>query len=158
MSPHIVVVHDADDVAHGAVRHGLALARSTTGGRCTVLHTASVGVTVRNGPTAAIAEQLGRPGWAMVHTEVIAIGADPDSTDVIVASDPVERLVARYAPDATAIVLGPHRRPSIFGGDPAARLADAVGVPVLRAPRRAPATVRPRATVPPIPSMERVAA
>ena len=133
-SAHIVVVHEEGDRTFSAVRHGIELAQAAPDARLTVVHKASVGVTVRNGPTPEMAERLGNPTWARVHSTTMAAGADPQRTMVAAASTTPEKLIRRHAPDATTIVLGAVRRRSLFAGDPAARLATALGCPVVRAP------------------------
>lgn len=158
MSAHVVVVHEPGDRTLSAVRHGISLLRSTPDSRLTVIHTAKAGVTVRNGPTAAMAERLGRPGWALVYTRVMAAGADPDRTEVIVASTPTETLIHRHAPDATRIVLSASGRRPLFGRDPAVQLAEAFGCPVVRAPLTPPSADSTRSPAPALSPMRRAAA
>lgn len=141
--PVIVVGFLDAEASLGALREGIRRANARPTARLVVLHSAPVGVTVRNGPGRAVAAQLGDPAWATVHSVVTAEGADPTRTTTIVGSLPLGDLIRRHAADAGLVLLGPHRR-GFLRRDTARSIEGRLDGTIVRVDDRQPAAPTPR--------------
>ncbi|MDH4279231.1 MAG: hypothetical protein OEW83_14245 [Acidimicrobiia bacterium] len=93
-----------------ALERAIAHVADNGNARLVVVHASSSPITVRNGPTAQIAQAIGAPGWATVHTTVLELGADPARTlTVIEPGEPVS-VIARHCTSASVVYVGRSRR------------------------------------------------
>lgn len=74
-----------------------------------VIHATDAGVTIRNGPSSAIAYRLGGPLWATVHSMVQGLGA-PAGTETIVETGRPAEVLANHIDAGDIVVLGDRGR------------------------------------------------
>lgn len=114
----------------GALRWGIEECKRT-GSRLTVVHASEVPIAVRNGPSAAIAHQLGNPTWASVYSIVSGLDAPAVTTTIVRSGEPVD-VLASEAGHARLVVLGPRRRRLLRRFDTQRQLLELVDCPVIR--------------------------
>lgn len=73
-----------------------------------VVHASSDSIAVLNGPSSAIAHQLGNPPWATVHSLVQGLGAH-DATETIVQPGAPEKVLTAHIDPGDIVVLGKRR-------------------------------------------------
>ncbi|NNC80359.1 MAG: universal stress protein [Acidimicrobiales bacterium] len=118
----------------GALRHGISLTRAQPDVSLVVVHAASVPIAIKNGPSEAIATQLGNPDWATVYTAAVQAGAPVDRTTTIVGSDRPVDLLSTHTENARLVLLGPKRRRPFSRRDTQRSLQRQVDCPVIRIP------------------------
>jgi len=74
-----------------------------------VVHATDAGVVVCNGPSRAVAHNLGDPDWATVHSLVQGLGAPRGTETIIKTGDPAE-VLASFVEANDILVLGERRR------------------------------------------------
>lgn len=127
----VVVGFRGVDTCLDALRWGIAVSDADERVRLAVVHASAAPITVRNGPSAAVARAIGDPPWATVWSTVVAYGAPVGTTVLVVPGNPLE-VLARTGRDADLVILGPRRRWRLRGLDTRSRLQRRLGVPVLR--------------------------
>lgn len=91
-----------------ALRHGVAEAHAR-GAQLVVVHAGSVPIAVQDGPTAAIANSLGNPPWALVHSTVHGLAVPDDTQTTVEPGDPVS-VIGRIARPGDLVVVGGRQR------------------------------------------------
>jgi len=74
-----------------------------------VVHATNAGVAVVNGPSSAVAHQLGGPTWATVHSLVQGLGA-PAGTETIVETGSPAAVLGKHIDSDDVVVLGKRKR------------------------------------------------
>lgn len=124
----VVGFHSTSDSIE-ALRWAIDLAKETNS-PLKVVHATDVAITVRNGPSSAVANTLGNPTWASVYS-IVAAHNPPAETTTIVEQGSAVDVLAKHAKDASAVVLGP-RRFRILPINTEKRLKHHLAVPVVR--------------------------
>ena len=142
----IVVVHE--DHEHSMPTLRLGMERSEASGcDLVVVHRAPIAISVIDGPSPKIADQLGNPMWSQVHAWAMAAGVDPSRTTTVVGSNRVAELIKSHAPDASVVLLGSKTRSFLSRLDLKYRLEKRLDCPVVRvhnhpAPARVPTVLQ----------------
>lgn len=106
-----VVVGFADRLKCGpALEKAIALVNDSVDARLVVVHVSSSPITVHNGPSPRVAESIGDPLWATVHSTVLELGAAPERTLTVIEPGEPASVIARHCTDASILYLGPSRR------------------------------------------------
>lgn len=110
-SSEVIVVGFAD-AARSASALRWAIDRSrATGSLLRVVHASSFPLTTHNAPSASVAQQLGNPSWAALHSTVAAFNPPAELHTVADQGTPL-RVLLRWSQDASLVVLGePTARP-----------------------------------------------
>lgn len=108
--PKLIVVYRNAQDSLGPLRWAIRQSKRT-GMQLIVVHSASIGISVHNGPSASIAHTLGNPTWATAHSVTKGLGA-PADTQTIVESTPEHELIDRYWTTGSNVVVASswHRR------------------------------------------------
>lgn len=130
MSGLVVVGFHSTTESIGALRWAIEECKRTSS-LLKVVHASDVPIAVRNGPSAAIAHQLGNPTWASVYSVVAGLDAPKETTTVVRSGEAVD-VIAAEAFAATLIVLGPHRRRLLSRSNSQRQLLNVVDCPVIR--------------------------
>lgn len=126
----VVVGFHSTTESIGALRWAIEKCR-VEGRQLLVVHASSVPIGVDNGPSAAIAHQLGNPTWATVHTVVAGLDAPPSAITRVRSGDVVD-LIRAEAENASLVVLGPRRRRILRRRDTQRQLQSLLDCPVIR--------------------------
>jgi nucleotide-binding universal stress UspA family protein len=103
-----VVGFESSKSSLGALRWAIQQARASDV-PLLVLHATPVPVAVQNGPSAAVAHDLGNPTWATVHS--VALGLDaPIRTSTVVEFGTADAIFERHLCESDVVVLGARSR------------------------------------------------
>ena len=130
MTPALIVGFHSTGESIGALRWSIDRCKAENLD-LVVVHASHTPIAVDNGPSAAIAHQLGNPVWATVHSIVNGLDAPP-STQVVVRSGDAVDVIAAHAQRAELVVLGPRRRRLLRRFDTQYRLQRLLECPVIR--------------------------
>jgi len=136
MTQRLIVGFLNTDSSLPALRWAIDVGR-TTGMPLIVVHASALPISVRNGPTSAVAQQLGNPPWASVHSIVQGLGA-PAGTTTIVESGAAAAVLARRAGPDDSIILGRPRERLWGQRDTQQRLERLTRVPTIRVAHSVP--------------------
>lgn len=103
----LIVGFESSEASHETLRWALERAAATLS-LAVVVHASSEPIRAVNGPSAAVAESLGNPAWATVHTTVRDLDPCVPVTTIVEPGTPAE-VLAHHAQPGDVIVLGPRR-------------------------------------------------
>ena len=102
-TPTIVVGFRNAARSSGALRWSIERSR-VNGAAIRVVHASAFPLTAHDGPSASVAQQLGNPSWATLHSTVAAFTPPSDVHTVADQGSPID-VLRRWSKDASVVVL-----------------------------------------------------